>query len=262
MARTFGNSTAQTASFAVNLSASLIMYVSLWARFPSYNTGITTIAFAYDNAAGNGHDGIFFAPTGYSSTLAAIATSDASGNYWRFGFPRPSAGVWHHYLFGINRNNGGGTLSPMPFDGIWIDGVAPALTVLSNPGHFNARNYGNQSIWLGSDGAPPGNLLCPGDYAECAGWNGINNPLDVAKSLAAGANPLGCQTPNINWYIPLYGAPGLTANEQNVCGWPLATGTASNNGPKVVLTGSCPIVNHPPVQGFRLGLTGKVLGTT
>lgn len=117
-----------------------------------------------------------------------------SGGYQYATFTRPSAAVWHHYLFTMDITGTSGLVA-------YVDNVSQSLTYALNS--TPTGNFGNLTLnFMSRNGS---SLFGSGRMAEVALWPGIILPSDAIKSLAYGYEPKLIKLPSLGWYWPLMG---------------------------------------------------------
>ncbi len=101
--------------------------------------------------------------------------------HWSDLYTRPSAGVWHHYMYVMNRAT--------PVNKAWVDGVSQSLTTASH-GAGTYGNYGTATLFL---------------MAHYTIWGGVELGTNHALALAGGAPPEMVWPAGISWRAPLWG---------------------------------------------------------
>lgn len=146
------NGTSQHGESAQNVDFSTcnILTLSAWVFVTAFASSGFQVYLEHSAAYSN-NSGLIFGddPGDFGTTNSGwvgIGSAGLSGSYAQF--PRPSAGVWHHYLVGYDRPNS----ATAPIKYVYIDGVNQALitTASSNPTgnfvadklNFGARNAG------------------------------------------------------------------------------------------------------------------------
>lgn len=224
MARSY-NGTSDKGAVALNLSAFSKLSISLWHWQNAFSTGnqqcmefgTTTL-----NAGGFGLN-----PNNSAQTTSFAMIQATAAVFWQDGFPRPSAGAWHHYLFTMDRAG--------PTNVAYVGGVLQTLTA-GNHGAGTYGNFGNLTLNLMCrNGA---SLFNAGRQAEVAMWGGVLLGANHAKALAAGASPSEVD-PAPTWYVPTLGdspEPDYSGSRKSVT----ITGTT--------------VVAHPGVKPLLVGL--------
>lgn len=170
------NQYAQTAN-AINLTAYTAITLSFWMYQPSFNN---SDELAFETSTNyNSNIGAFIVDPNNSTTFGfsggIVFGAYTGSNYNLYGFSRPAAGVWHHYLLAMYIT---GTQ-----DIAYVDGVPQSLTLLRNGG---TTSFGNFVLYMMSRA---GSSLFNSGYLECVRL--YNRILTAGEAWRLYADPWG-----------------------------------------------------------------------
>ena len=138
------NGTTQYGSVALNLSDTTAVTVSFWLKWNAYAKDDKLALEFGSGAAGfnNLATGFMIDPnSSYQDGTTFEAGLRGNGGYNQVLFTRPSAGVWHHYAFVLNKANPAAT-EVIPY----VDGVAVAYTKPTSS--ENSNGFGADTLYL------------------------------------------------------------------------------------------------------------------
>lgn len=237
MARLF-NGTSDYGSVAADLSASGLATVSyfLW-----WDTNANDDDFAMELGTPQ-----FVAANGFvidhnSSTapgMVEFGTGVTTGSLrWTDSYARPSAGVWHHYMFAFNR----GPTSNLA----WVDGIPQSLTAVNHGANSGFGAWGATTLYLMSRTGTT--LFGAGRMADLAIWGGVLLGTAEAQSLSAGQPPTSFSSGSLAGWWPLAGNASPEPNSFGPLGSITLNGTSGVGGP----TFSTPGTIGPRVERMR-----------
>ncbi len=168
------NGTSDSGAIPMNLASSSAVTVEFWLKWASYaNDDALAMEFTPDFNQSSG--GFLVDP---NSSFGQFAVSIGSGGSRNIAmFPRPSAGVWHHYAFVLDTTQPGPTaITP------YVDGTAVAYT---NGGFVGtgAGNFANSTLYLMSRAGS--SLFGAGALDNVAVYNGDLSANQILDHYAA-----------------------------------------------------------------------------
>jgi parallel beta-helix repeat protein len=138
------NGTTQYGSVALNLSDTTAVTVSFWLKWNAYAKD-DKLALEFGSGAAGFNSlatGFMIDPnSSYQDGTTFEAGLRGNGGYNQVLFTRPSAGVWHHYAFVLNKANPAAT-EVIPY----VDGVAVAYTKPTSS--ENSNGFGADTLYL------------------------------------------------------------------------------------------------------------------
>lgn len=171
-------------------------------------SAISISVWLYWNAYANNNDLMLeFTATTNTAGAFTIIPNDGGGSFavyigraagsWGDRFPRPSAAVWHHYLFEMDR---GGTTR----NRVWVDGLPQTLTAGTHTDQ-SGTFFANSNLNIMARNAST-TLSAAGRMADLAIWGGVLSGDADAATLARGVSPLRVRPDRLACYLPLEGA--------------------------------------------------------
>lgn len=134
------NGTNQNGSVALDLSSTNVITIAFWMKWNAFNND-DKLAFEFSNNFNKSATGFLIDPDESSSGQFWVSVHGDAG-YNNAAFPRPSAGVWHHYAFILNKGTAtAGEVTP------YIDGKAVSYKK-SSYSATNANNFGNNTLFV------------------------------------------------------------------------------------------------------------------
>ena len=137
------NGSSQTVSSAIDLSGTAQVTVAFWMKWTTF-ANTDNLAMEFGSAGTYGGNGILIDPnSGSTGNDFLIDNGGASPNFDNGGhFPRPSAGVWHHYVLTFDRSLGTALQT-----GAYVDGVPQTVTQIFSS-TVNGGNFANGTIYM------------------------------------------------------------------------------------------------------------------
>jgi hypothetical protein len=228
MARSF-NGTSDAIQIAVDLSSYNKISVSFWLKWTTFanddklameysaNYGANTGTFIIDPDSTAPVSGVFYWAWHYAGGGVTVAH-----------FTRPSAGVWHQYVFLID---GSAAPSGAQLPAAYVDGVSQSLTYDSVAGL--AGTFGNFTLNVMSRNKT--SLFGAGSMADMAIWGGVLLTAGEASALGSGMRPGQIRPASLVCWTPFDGLaspePDLSGNAKNGT----LTGTSLASGPPVAM---------------------------
>lgn len=128
-------------TIALNLSAQTRISVEYWLFWTAFGTDDrVAMEFGTPNYATAGQNGFAIDPnnSGVDNTQQTMGMG-GGGVSWIDLYPRPSAGVYHHYVHDMDRSG--------PTNKVYIDGVIQPTTSAGHTAGIGA-NFGNTNLYL------------------------------------------------------------------------------------------------------------------
>ncbi len=145
---------------AIDLSGTNVITLSFWLNWTSYSAA-DDLAMEF-SADSNGVATGFLVDPNESSSGKFVVGYLGAGGYNTTHFTRPSAGVWHHYAFVMDKGQPAATeITP------YVDGVQVSYT--KNYSNNTTNNFGNHNLYFMSRGGT--SLFGPGIMDEVKIYN-------------------------------------------------------------------------------------------
>lgn len=244
MARSF-NGSSDFVSTAINLSAFNKISIGFWLNWTTFaNDDKLALEFSTNYGANSG--GFIIDPDSNGPSAGTFYIGfNGNGGLSVAHFTRPSAGVWHPYLFQIDGTQSNNANLTFPF--IYVDGASQ--TVIADINSATAHNMGNYTLYSMSRAGTT--LFGAGSMADLAIW-GVLLTAGEALALARGIRPGAIRPSSLTVWQPMDGLtspePDLSGNAKNGT----LTGTAYAPGPPTTLfTPRWPMFT-PSVAGIPL----------
>lgn len=220
MSRTF-NGTSDTMSRALDLSAYTKLTIAYWLNWTT-NANDDKLACEF-TVNHNTTAGSFVVDQNASGGAIQFDSGNGAGKYWADSIPRPSTGVWHHYVYTLDRAT--------PVNTAYVDGVSQTLTTIIHDA-VAFGNFANSTLYLMNRGGA--SLFGAGSMAHYALWGGVLLNSDEAKLLGSGVSPLRVRPASLICYIPMAGASSPEPDVFNPTGFTLSGTTAGTTNPPTV----------------------------
>jgi hypothetical protein len=130
----------QYGAVSVDLSSTNVITVAFWMKWNVYQND-DKLAVEFGSNFNNATTGFLIDPDESSSGQFWVSLHGNAG-YNNVAFPRPSAGVWHHYAFILNK--GAGTANEIT---PYVDGI-PVRYTKSLYATDNTNNFGANTLYL------------------------------------------------------------------------------------------------------------------
>jgi YD repeat-containing protein len=169
--------TNDTASAALNLSATNKLTVEFWLKWSSFSNN-NDLAFEFTPNSSNTNGGFFIAPNSSELQRFGIGIGRSTSRNTAY-FSRPSANAWHHYAF-VFDSSATASQQVIPY----VDGVA--VSYLKPNSGTGAGNFANSTLYFMSRAAS--SLFGSGNLDEVAIYNRALTAAEISAHFKA-ANP-------------------------------------------------------------------------
>lgn len=225
MARSF-NGSSDAITIALNLSAFSKITIAFWLNWTTFANNDKLVMEHSTNYASNAGGFIINPNSGNPSGVFYSAVASGSGGHLELAsFTRPSAGVWHSYVFHIDANAVGSAALPKTY----VDGVSQTLSNTGSVTYPGGVTFGNYNLYIMSRAAS--SLFGAGAMAEFAIWGGVFLDDAEAVALSKGYRPAMIRPGSLVLYQPM-----LRANADLKTGVaPTLTGTTVSEHPRIIM---------------------------
>lgn len=179
-----------------DLGGTPILSLAWWMKVNSYGS-------ADNEAIAHGHTtnirqfgmGLRGQSIGAGANTIGVFFTQSTPRYWFDSFPQPSTGVWHHYVWVMNRST--------PSNVVYVDGVSQTMTAVLHESSTYG-NFGNQTLYVMNRNS---GAWVNGSIAELGVW-GSNYQLTAndAAQLSQGASPAEVRPEQLVDYWPFFGS--------------------------------------------------------
>lgn len=166
------------ASASLNLSSTNAVSIAFWMKWDSF-TNNDDLAMEFTSDYNATATGFFIDPNSGSPALGEFQfglRGDQGYNTARF--TRPSAGVWHHYVFIFDKSRAGGECS------VYVNGVEQSINQIQNLD--NTNNFGNSTLYFMSRAGTA--LFGKGALDEVAVWSRVLSEDEILSVYRRAAN--------------------------------------------------------------------------
>jgi len=138
------NGSNQYGTASLDLSSTKVITITFWMKWNAYAND-NKLAFEFSSNFNNSTTGFIIDPDESSSGQFWVSVHGNAG-YNNAAFPRPSAGVWHHYAFVLNKGAATGS-QVIPY----VDGKPVSYTKSAYAAE-NTNNFGVNQLFVMSRG--------------------------------------------------------------------------------------------------------------
>lgn len=176
------NGTTQYATTSLDLTGTGHIAVEFW-TLSAFNTGDgVTCEFGatYTGVSGGFVVDLNSSNTPNTSCFIGMGSNLNSPRPWSDTFPKPTASVWHHFVFDLTLN--GASSATITY----VDGVVQTLTTSTHDALINDTTFANTTLnIMCRNGGGPGSLFCADTLDEFAIYSGGLSAARVKEHYSA-----------------------------------------------------------------------------